>query len=132
MQSLDCLNNFERKPNLFHFFLSYDYFLRNFYKSFMSDHFIREVYDINFQLTSLKRSDFKYFFKSLKIDTPLILNKVDSLSRIKGKSTLKSASKYIMRKGKGLKYSQLYLKSILSIISNPNTLSFGSYTGRNY
>jgi len=57
--------------------------------------FSYEVYDIEHLLHSISSSRFKVFFKNLSIDTPMTLNKINSLKRLKGLTDTSRLSLYL-------------------------------------
>ena len=59
-----------------------------------------EVYNIEHLLSSISNSRFKVFFKDLNIDTPITLNKVNSLKRLKGLTDVERLSLYLSKSGK--------------------------------
>ena len=59
-----------------------------------------EVYNIEYLLSSISNSRFKVFFKTLNIDTPMALNKVNSLKRLKGLTDVARLSLYLSKSGK--------------------------------
>lgn len=62
--------------------------------------FSYEVYDIEHLLHSISSSRFKVFFKNLSIDTPMTLNKINSLKRLKGLTDTSRLSLYLSKSGK--------------------------------
>ena len=62
--------------------------------------FSSEIYDIEHLLSSISNSRFKAFFKNLNIDTPITLNKINSLKRLKGLTDIERLSLYLSKSGK--------------------------------
>jgi hypothetical protein len=67
-------------------------------------------------MSAIADSKFKSFFKELSTDTPEILNKTQSLERIKGLTFLSRFSLYLSRSGHKEKSSKLLIKSFLNIL----------------
>ena len=80
------------------------------------NYFVRELYDINTLLSNVQHSRFKSFFKDFNIDTPGVLNKTNSLHRLKGNTSLTKLTAYLMRDGKKSKALKLILLVFISIL----------------
>jgi hypothetical protein len=80
-----------------------------------------QVYDINFFLKNINHSKFKTFFKELDIDTPYILNQINSLKRLKSLTYFKRLTSYVMRSGIKIKSFNVLLWSLINIINTCKT-----------
>lgn len=88
----------------------------NIFKEMNFNKAICHIYNAQTLLDSIALSPFKSFFEKFNIDTPEVLNKTKSLSRLKGLTYLNRLSLYLSRAGKKLKFSKLILWSLVNII----------------
>jgi hypothetical protein len=102
--------------NYFSYNLITDSCTKTFLEDVGQDFFEREVYNLQLTMSAIADSKFKSFFKELSTDTPEILNKTQSLERIKGLTFLSRFSLYLSRSGHKERSSKLLIKSFLNIL----------------
>ena len=78
--------------------------------------------EIRRKLSAFYSSKFKLFFRDLSINTPQVLNKVNSLKRIRGLTPLSIFVRYLTRHGKKSTSRKVILNSFFFLLKNTNSL----------
>ena len=88
-----------------------------FAKDVKTNYFNHEIYDLDYLLRDRHLSSFKYFFASIPIDTPAVLNKTKSLKRLRGQTYFSKLSPYLARHGKKANSTKLIANSLFMILN---------------